>query len=330
MRVDDESAVDELIAEQPHNIAALIRKADIRAGAGDDRIAVSFYKAALKVAAARGATADFAAELTRAQAACDQAAIRFQEYLEAGLASAGLTFANRPPRFQESLEILMGRKQPMMELQRPQGYYFPGLPQRRYYERSEFDWATELESQTDAIRGEALTLAEDASRFTPYLVSDRSRPPRQYHGLLDNPNWSTLELWDNGAPVTDNVERCPRTYSALKGLDLSFIAKRSPWVVFSKLKPGAHIPPHTGIINARLICHLPLVVPGDCAFRVGGEVRPWREGELMVFDDTVEHEAWNNGSHDRIVLIFDIWRPEVTADERRAIATMFEIIDAYG
>ena len=82
-------------------------------------------------------------------------------------------------------------------------------------------------------------------------------------------------------------------------------------------------------MNARLICHLPLVVPPGCGFRVGGETREWREGELLIFDDTVEHEAWNEGSSERIILIFDVWRPEIDSEERRAITALFEAVDNY-
>jgi len=64
-----------------------------------------------------------------------------------------------------------------------------------------------------------------------------------------------------------------------------------------------------------LICHLPLSVPPDCALRVGNETREWREGELVVFDDTIEHEAWNDSDVPRAVLIFDVWNPELTALE---------------
>jgi aspartyl/asparaginyl beta-hydroxylase (cupin superfamily) len=74
---------------------------------------------------------------------------------------------------------------------------------------------------------------------------------------------------------------------------------------------------------------LPLIVPPGCGFRVGGETRAWEEGRLLVFDDTVEHEAWNHGDRDRILLIFDIWRPELDADERRAVTALFEAVDSY-
>ena len=67
----------------------------------------------------------------------------------------------------------------------------------------------------------------------------------------------------------------------------------------------------------------PLVVPPACGFRVGNEVREWDEGRLIIFDDTIEHEAWNESDRDRVVLIFDIWRPELSAQERREVAALF-------
>lgn len=330
MIAEEEVAVDRVIEQQPTNIGALIRKGDMRAAAGDDRVAITFYRAAMKVASTQGSLdEDVRAALARAEAACVRASRKFQDYLEEALARSGFPHGRRPPRFQESLDILMGRRQVELQLQRPRAYYYPGLPQRRYYERSEFDWASDFEAQTHAIRAEALALADDDSRFTPYVVSDPRRPPRETHGLLDNPDWSTLPLWVDGRANADSVARCPQTFAAIERLDLAQISKRAPWIVFSKLKAGARIPPHTGMINARLICHLPLVVPERCEFRVGGETRLWREGELMIFDDTVIHEARNDGTSDRIVLILDIWRPELNPDERRAVTAIFEAIDAY-
>ena len=115
----------------------------------------------------------------------------------------------------------------------------------------------------------------------------------------------------------------------MNALDLTRIGARAPSILFSRLAPGARIPPHHGVMNARLICHLPLIVPPGCGFRVGGETREWNEGELLVFDDTVEHEAWNDSSSDRIILIFDVWRPEITIEERRAITALFDSVDNY-
>ena len=93
--------------------------------------------------------------------------------------------------------------------------------------------------------------------------------------------------------------------------------------VVDGLRPGARIPPHAGVMNARLICHLPLIVPQPSGFRVGNETRAWEEGKLLVFDDSIEHEAWNDSAEDRVVLIFDIWRPELSEADRRAVTAIF-------
>jgi aspartyl/asparaginyl beta-hydroxylase (cupin superfamily) len=103
-----------------------------------------------------------------------------------------------------------------------------------------------------------------------------------------------------------------------------------PSILFSVLRPGAHIPAHNGFVNTRLICHLPLVVPPGCAFRVGNETREWVEGKAWLFDDTIEHEAWNRSGETRVVLLFEVWRPELGEEERRLVAAMFEAIDAQG
>ena len=92
--------------------------------------------------------------------------------------------------------------------------------------------------------------------------------------------------------------------------------------MFSLLKAGARIAPHTGMFNTRLVCHLPLIVPPRCTFRVGNEVRERREARLFIFDDTIEHEAWNDSDQDRVVLIFDIWRPELDDREREELTAL--------
>jgi aspartyl/asparaginyl beta-hydroxylase (cupin superfamily) len=109
---------------------------------------------------------------------------------------------------------------------------------------------------------------------------------------------------------------------------LARIPGRAPTVFFSILKAGAHIPPHTGVTNTRTIIHLPLIVPGLCEFRVGGETRAWREGEAIAFDDTIEHEAWNRSDQDRAVLILDVWNPYLSETERALITQSFVVADA--
>ena len=99
--------------------------------------------------------------------------------------------------------------------------------------------------------------------------------------MLNNPDWSAFYFWKNGEPVTENLERCPSVMRALRNAPLARVPNRSPVVLFSLLKPGTHIPPHNGLVNTRLICHLPLIVPPGCRFRVGNETREWVTGKAL-------------------------------------------------
>jgi aspartyl/asparaginyl beta-hydroxylase (cupin superfamily) len=121
------------------------------------------------------------------------------------------------------------------------------------------------------------------------------------------------------------TRRFPKTWEAIRQAPLPGIYGWGPTVVFSLLKAGTRIPAHNGMYNIRLICHLPLIVPPGCRFRVGNEIREWEVGKLMIFDDTIEHEAWNDSGEDRVVLIFDIWRPELTEEERAQLLALFHI-----
>lgn len=321
----EEIAVDGALKADPNNIRMLVMKGERREGAGDLRAASSFYGRAVSLASQRALPADLRAEVDRAGERVAALAQRFQDDLEATLADAGFPADARPPRFQEAIDILNGKKQ--VYLQQPSALYYPQLPQRQYYEREEFDWVDALEAETPAILAELSALLETEEGFAPYLTSDPSRPRHEFHGMHDNPEWSTLYLYEHGGPVEAHVAQCPRAWAAMQKLPLCRITTRAPTIMFSLLRAGARIPAHTGTINTRLICHLPLVVPPKCGFRVGNETREWEVGKLLMFDDTIEHEAWNDSDQDRVVLIFDVWRPELSDAERQAVAAIFEGID---
>jgi aspartate beta-hydroxylase len=329
--MSEEASIDALLEREPKNFEALVRKGELREQAGDDRAANAFYQAALGAAvAAQPLPQSLRPIIQRAQEGVARGQIWFERHLVRSLAESGFPEGNRPPRFQQSLDLMLGHRQTTLELQQPTSYYFPGLPQRRYYERNELSWAAAVEDAAPAILQELLDYLSGAGDgFSPYIVNDPSRPRKDFHGLLDNPAWSTLYIWEKGGPVAGLTERFPRTMETLERLDLPRIGKRAPSILFSRLAGGARIPAHHGVMNARLICHLPLIVPPRCGFRVGGETREWHEGKLLVFDDTIEHEAWNNGTEDRTILIFDVWRLEIEPEERRAITALFEAVDSY-
>jgi aspartate beta-hydroxylase len=321
-------AIDGALARNPRDVAALIGKADHLAAGGDMRAASAFYLQAVRVASTAAIAPELRGEVARAQAACHAIAASIEASLREELARHGLEEDGASRRFRESLDILFGHRQPYV--QQPQYYFFPGLPQVQFFDRDSFPWLPTVEAATPAIRSEMLAVMRDPSALHPYVRSDPSRPRNAQAGLADNPDWSAFYIWKDGAPVAGNAERCPKTLEALAGVPFPRVRGRMPSILFSVLRPGAHIPAHNGFINTRLICHLPLVAPPGCSFRVGNETREWVEGSAWAFDDTIEHEAWNRSAETRVVLLFELWRPELTERERAMVTAMFEAIDAHG
>lgn len=247
-------------------------------------------------------------------------------------ASAAEAVSQCTPAERRRLEHFIGitlRVQPRYP-QLPLEYYFPGLPPIEFYERGEFPWLEEFEAATGAVQEELRTiLAEDAAGFGPYIHYGEHLPLDQWRELNNSPRWSAFHFYEHGRRVEERCRRAPRTLAAIGKLPQAEVPLRSPTAIFSVLQPHTHIPPHTGVANFRLVVHLPLILPGRCRFRVGSETREWRIGEAWVFDDTIEHEAWNDSDETRVILICDIWNPRLSEDERRAIASVIAATDAY-
>jgi aspartyl/asparaginyl beta-hydroxylase (cupin superfamily) len=318
-------AVDRALALDPRNLHALILKGDQLAAAGDDRAAGSFYRTALEGAPAREQLGpELQRELARVQRASDAYAAKFEEVLRNALRAKGVD--GDSGRFGQSLDIMFGRRQ--VYYQQPRKFYFAELPQIQFFDPRLFPWMAGLEAATDEIRQELLDVMREDAAFSPYVEADPSRPSTA-GPMVGNPDWSAFYLWKYGERVEANAARCPRTMEAISKVPLVHMRGRSPSVLFSLLRPGAHIPPHTGMVNTRCICHLPLIVPPGNEFRVGNETRPWLQGRAWAFDDTIEHEAWNRSGDTRVILLFEVWRPELTEGERARVCSMFEAIDEY-
>jgi hypothetical protein len=267
-------------------LRSLLARADDFAARGDVRGAVAFYQTALKsVGNVAGLDRQTVADLQRAQAFVMQRAREFQQSLEDAVTSASPADPVAALRLAHSLEILKGERQ--VYPQQPSVLYYPYLAQRQFFEREEFDWVPALEAATPAIREELVALVNEGADFRPYVENDPDRPHRDFHGLNENKDWTALYLWRDGRPVEANASRCPKTMAALEQVPLSRIGSRTPAVLFSRLEPGAHIPPHTGMLNCRLIGHLPLIVPKGCWLIVGSETLELEEGELLFFVDSV-------------------------------------------
>jgi aspartate beta-hydroxylase len=209
------------------------------------------------------------------------------------------------------------------------GLHVPFLPADEFFEAHHFPWFARVEAQTDAIRSELMALiAADAPGFGPYVLQDPGTPQNLWTGLDNNLAWTAFYLWKYGERIEDACARCPVTAAMLEAIPGATIPGRAPTAFFSILKPHTRIPPHTGVTNSRAIIHLPLIVPEGCGFRVGGETRSWNVGEAFAFDDTIEHEAWNDSNEMRAVLIFDVWNPHLTAVEQTMIQRFFAASDA--
>ena len=214
--------------------------------------------------------------------------------------------------------------------QEPTDYYYPGLPAIEFYDREELPWIEEFEAATPEIQKELATiLREDEAGFSPYIHYDDHMPLDQWRELNHSPRWTAFHLIEKALPVPERVARAPATMRALSKIPQPQVKGRSPAAMFSVLQPKTRIPPHTGVANFRLVVHLSLIVPPGCGFRVGGETREWRVGEAWAFDDTIEHEAWNDSDQVRIIFICDIWNPRLSPEERVMIDRIIAATDTF-
>lgn len=318
----NELELNRLLENEPSSVPWNIRKADWRARSGDDDLACYFYRRALRLIGDPPLPQEEAAEVRRAEAALAEAGARVRARREARLKERGLAPQQWTSRLRASLDPSADRGN---SIQDPTHHYYPGLPELEFYDPGQFAWVPAVESATAAIREELIgLLAGGADQLRPFTPNDVGLPIGVSKALPDNRDWSVLTLSEQGWLTPDHVERCPITWQTLlRNAPLPRVAGWGPSVIFSMLRAGAHIGAHTGMYNSRLICHLPLIVPPGCRFRVGNQIREWEQGKLMIFDDTIEHEAWNDSGEDRVLLIFDIWRPELSEQEKFELTALF-------
>ena len=318
------AALREVLRREPRNFPALLMSATLLEREGDMKAAAGAYGAALA-----NAPPDNYLDRPTQQAVAHGREIHsrhtseLQDFIRARIGDTQSQCAPAERRRLESF-IDMNLRVRKRYQQEPLEYFYPGLPAIEFYEREEFPWLADLEAATVPMQQELATiLREDQPGFAPYIHYDDHMPLDQWRELNHSPRWSAFHFYEKGQPIAERCRRAPATMEVLSRLPQAQVPLRSPSALFSVLQPKTRIPPHTGVANFRLVVHLPLIVPPACGFRVGGETRQWRIGEAWVFDDTIEHEAWNDSDRDRVVLIFDIWRPELSEQERREVAALF-------
>ena len=316
-------AIEAALVIDPYLLMGLLSKGLLLEKLGRPREAAAAYRNALKAAPPDDrlppglkTPVERAREAVRADS--DQATM----FVEARLTELRARHAGEDlKRFDMSRDVFLAGKK--VYTPEPALLHYPMLPAEQFFDRRHFPWLGELEAATEMIRQELLVvLQDDLEEMQPYIQYPPGVPVNQWVELNHSPLWNSYFLWKDGVKDEAHCARCPNTAALLETLPLLRQPGFGPTAIFSVLAPRTHIPPHTGSTNTRSLVHLPLILPGPSRFRVGNETREWKMGEAWVFDDTIEHEAWNDADQTRVILILDLWNPYLSEAERELVSAM--------
>lgn len=189
--------------------------------------------------------------------------------------------------------------------------YIPGLRSQPWYDPSEFSWASLLESNYNDIKTEFKNI---------YDIRNRDRHPENTK-LASDGVWGSFYFYRSGESFSENMEICPKTSAILSEIQG---IKTAGSVFFSTLSRNSNIIPHYGPHNFRIRCHMGMIVPGNCFISVGGVKKNWSEGKCIIFDDSFLHYVENNSECERVVLILDVWHPDLTEVEISLLTDMMK------
>jgi len=331
LREEEMAALQRALTLEPRHLLALLQKGSLLELQGKSRAAAKTYHHALQTIPPGAQLPGFLREaIGRAVQVVTQDKQQLGAFIEERLQEVYARHADADrERFEHCLESFLGRRR--IYVPQPTFLHFPKLPALEFYPRAQFPWLAEVEAATDEIRAEFEQVhAQDAGHLEPYVAYPDGVPLDQWRELNHSRRWSVYYLWRDGQPIEAHLQRCPSTATLLARLPHLDIPNIGPTAFFSILDAKSHIPAHTGVTNTRLIVHVPLVVPPGCRFRVGSQTREWRPGEAWVFDDAIEHEAWNDSDTPRAVLIFDVWNPLLSESERDMVRAAVCAIRDYG
>jgi aspartate beta-hydroxylase len=314
------ASLDRALTIDPDYLPAILMKADVLERLGRRPESLALYRAII----ASGPSTEGLPEPALRSFAHGLDLVRADDEARAAALEGPLAelFAAWPDADFERAKAYLGHRtgRRKVYVQQPVNGHFPYLPALEFFPRDHFPWLAELEARTEEIRRELLAVLEDgAAGFAPYVAFDPTLPANQWAELNHSRRWSAWFFWKDGERQDENCARCPATTALIEALPLLDLPEKGPTAMFSVLEPHTRIPPHTGSSNVRATVHLPLVVPGECGFRVGSQTRRFEVGKAWAFDDTIEHEAWNESDQPRAILILDVWNPLLTEAERAAV-----------
>lgn len=236
---------------------------------------------------------------------------------------------SRHPAFRRWADVFFGRRSEGFQssLQQPGYIYYPSLKPKAWFASGEIPGLHAARERLDDVRAELLDLVRTQPGFLPYVENEAARDPR-WRGLAGSDAWVAIHLIRGGVWNSDFETGLVETRAFLACIPLALCPPHAPECFISRLRPGIVLPPHFGLSNIKLTVHLALELPASgCSLTVGGETRTWMLDDFLIFDDSFLHTASNHAERDRTVLIFDIWHPDLSEEERRALAYAIVLID---
>jgi len=329
LRDEESAALESVLKLEPRHLLALLKKAELLELNGKSKAAARVYQNALQTIAPNTRLPSALREpLEHAIQAVRRNDAAIAAHVDAQASTVRATHAaDQRARAEDGLAAFLGRRHIFHS--QPTFLHVPGLAEQEFFSRGDFPWLAEFEAAVADIRAECESVLREDAGLVPYIDYAEGLPVDQWATLNKSRRWSAYFLWRDGARIEAHADRCPKTAALLARAPLADVPGYAPTAFFSILDAKSHIPPHTGVTNSRLIIHLPLVVPAGCRFRVGSETREWREGHAWIFDDTIEHEAWNDSGVPRAILIFDTWHLGLTRADRELIRTAVPAIKDY-
>ena len=326
--VGERFALERALALDRTDFGPQLRMAQLLQRLGEETVALPAWSGVFQLAAQLPSLSPaIEAEIAAGKAYCNALQVRIEARVDAALNPVRDDWdETEQRRITAFVDRALGRRP--IYTNECAGLHYPFLPADEFFDRKHFAWLDELEANVGVIRAELdALLGAPGEVMRPYVRMDEGTPPNLWSPLDHSLDWSACFLWEYGMPHRTILDRCPETAALLERLPLARIPGRAPNAFFSMLRPHTRIPPHTGVTNTRSIIHLALDIPPGCGFRVGGETRRWVEGKAFAFDDTIEHEAWNDSDHPRAVLIVDTWNPHLAERERDAIIRYTDMAD---
>lgn len=308
------ATLQRVLKVEPRSLATMLEMGSLEEQRERPRAAAMHYRTALQMVPPGVKLSQPMERQLQHARVCVEANNRALEiYIEDGLRDVKAKYPGAPfHRFEQCVDMILQKRRPSR--QQPTFLFFPELPAIEFYDRNLFPWLDTIEAAADAIKAELLeVLAEGSDVLDPYV---QERPADEWRELNNSRRWGVYPFWREGKPFPKHMARCPRTTEALEAWPRWDVPGSGPTALFSILDARTRIPAHTGPVNTRLVVHLPLIVPHGCGFRVGGQQRQWQPGKAFVFDDSINHEAWNDSDQPRAVMIFDTWSPFLSEAER--------------